>query len=534
MSEPTIEDYYSEDRTSRRRPSSPPTRSCPTGRCTTRPTPTTRRSGPARPASCSPGTHDFDTDARVGPALRQVVRRRHAQRRRTTASTATSRPAAATRSPSTGRASRATPAPSPTPSCSTEVVPVRQRAQGPRASQTGDRVAIYMPMIPELPVAMLACTRIGAAHSVIFGGFSPDAIGDRVNDAEAKVVITADGGYRRGAPSRAQGQRRRRARPLRPPSSTVVVVDRCDTDVDDGRRPRPLVARPHGRRVGRLPARAHGHRGPALPALHLGHHGQAQGHHAHHRRLPHPGRVHPQVRLRPARPRPTSTGARPTSAGSPATATSSTARSPTAPRRSCTRARPTRPPEPRRPRPRGRGPLWDIIERYGVTQLYTAPTAIRTFMKWGDRGAGRPRPVVAARARHRRRADQPRGVDVVPRAHRRRALPDRRHVVADRDRRPHDHAAARASPPPSPARPPSRCPASCAEVVDDDGNAVERGGGYLTLTRPWPAMLRGIWGDPERYRETYWSRVRGPLLRRRRRQDRRRRLPLAARAGSTT
>ena len=79
--------------------------------------------------------------------------------------------------------------------------PVRQRAQGPRASSEGDRVAIYMPMIPELPIAMLACTRIGAAHSVIFGGFSPDAIIDRVNDAEAKVIITADGGYRRGAPS---------------------------------------------------------------------------------------------------------------------------------------------------------------------------------------------------------------------------------------------------------------------------------------------------------------------------------------------
>ena len=65
----------------------------------------------------------------------------------------------------------------------------------------GDRVAIYMPMIPELPVAMLACTRIGVAHSVIFGGFSPDSIIDRVQDGECKVVITADGGYRRGAAS---------------------------------------------------------------------------------------------------------------------------------------------------------------------------------------------------------------------------------------------------------------------------------------------------------------------------------------------
>ncbi|MPY93789.1 MAG: AMP-binding protein, partial [Acidimicrobiia bacterium] len=67
--------------------------------------------------------------------------------------------------------------------------------------EAGDRIAIYMPMIPELPVAMLACTRIGVVHSVIFGGFSPDAIVDRCNDAEAKVIITADAGYRRGNPS---------------------------------------------------------------------------------------------------------------------------------------------------------------------------------------------------------------------------------------------------------------------------------------------------------------------------------------------
>src|SRR5204862_7576278 len=63
----------------------------------------------------------------------------------------------------------------------------------------GDRVNIYMPMIPELPIAMLACTRIGAAHSVVFGGFSATALADRINDAEAKVLVTADGGYRRGA-----------------------------------------------------------------------------------------------------------------------------------------------------------------------------------------------------------------------------------------------------------------------------------------------------------------------------------------------
>ena len=85
---------------------------------------------------------------------------------------------------------------------------------------------------------------------------------------------------------------------------------------------------------------------------------------------------------------------------------------------------------------------WSIVERYGVTILYTAPTAIRAHMKWGPEHAARPRPRVAPAARLGRRADQPRGVDVVPRAHRRGALPDRRHVVADRDRDDPHHAAA--------------------------------------------------------------------------------------------
>ena len=122
----------------------------------------------------------------------------------------------------------------------------------------------------------------------------------------------------------------------------------------------------------------------------------------------------------------------------------------------------------------------------------------------GGRGAREARPVVAAAARHRRRAHQPRGVDVVPHPHRWRPLPDRRHVVADRDRRPHDHPAAGRHRPQAGLghRPAAR---HRVEVVDDDGTPIEKGGGYLTITRPWPAMLRGIWGDPERYFDTYWS-----------------------------
>ncbi|MGD9754661.1 MAG: AMP-binding protein, partial [Acidimicrobiia bacterium] len=96
--------------------------------------------------------------------------------------------------------------------------------------QSGDRVAIYMPMVPELPVAMLACTRIGVAHSVIFGGFSPDAIVDRCNDAEARLIITADAGYRRGVPSALKTNVDVALADCKTVEN-VVVVDRCGTEV---------------------------------------------------------------------------------------------------------------------------------------------------------------------------------------------------------------------------------------------------------------------------------------------------------------
>ena len=146
-----------------------------------------------------------------------------------------------------------------------------------------------------------------------------------------------------------------------------------------------------------------------------------------------------------------------------------------------------------------------------MTILYTAPTAIRTFMKWGDDIPAKFDLSLAAAARLGRRADQPRGVALVPQAHRRRPRPDRRHVVADRDRRHHDQPAARRHRRSSPARPSAPIPGISAEILDDEGKpcTTPEAVGYLVLTKPWPAMLRGIWGDPERYKETYWSRF-GP------------------------
>ena len=325
----------------------------------------------------------------------------------------------------------------------------------------GDRVAIYMPMIPELPVAMLACTRIGAAHSVIFGGFSPDSIIDRVNDAEAKVIITADGGYRRGAVA-----------PLKPnvddavadtPSvEHVVVVRRTENDVEmvDGRDHwyHDLMADA----VDRLPARADGREDLLYLLYTSGTTAKPKGiMHTTGGYLTQVAFTHKYVfDLHPdtdvywcAADIGWVTGHSyivygPLTNGATSVIYEGTPDTP------------------------GKDRLWAIVERYGVTQLYTAPTAIRTFMKWGEEEPREARPVEPAAARHGRRAHQPRGVDVVPHVHRRRALPDRRHVVADRDRRhmisplPGVTTQARLGDLPAPRH--------RREVVDDDGNRSSR------------------------------------------------------------
>ena len=109
--------------------------------------------------------------------------------------------------------------------------------------QTGDRIAIYMPMIPETVVAMLACARLGAPHTVVFGGFSATALSDRIIDCDARVVITADGGYRRGSPSAPEDRRWTRRCRSALTCATVLVVKRTGQDVDVGRRAGRVVAR---------------------------------------------------------------------------------------------------------------------------------------------------------------------------------------------------------------------------------------------------------------------------------------------------
>ena len=166
------------------------------------------------------------------PAVRQVVRRRQAQRRRSTASTGTSRTGTATGSRSTGSASpRTTPATITYAELKDEVCKAAN-ALTELGVETGDRVAIYMPMIPETVVAMLACARIGAPHTVVFGGFSADALASRIDDCEAQVVITADGGYRRGAPSALKPAVDEACEKSGDVVRKVLVVRRTGQDVD--------------------------------------------------------------------------------------------------------------------------------------------------------------------------------------------------------------------------------------------------------------------------------------------------------------
>ena len=169
-------------------------------------------------------------------------------------------------------------------------------------------------MIPEAVVAMLACARLGAPHSVVFGGFSAEALAGRILDLDARVVITADGGYRRGA---ASGLKVNVDQALEqcPDVRTVLVIRRTGQDVDVAGRARRLVAR--RRRPPAADPRARGvrRRAAALCDVHERHDRQAQGDPAHDRGLSHPCRHHPPAGVRPQGRRRTSSGRPPTSGG---------------------------------------------------------------------------------------------------------------------------------------------------------------------------------------------------------------------------
>ena len=362
----------------------------------------------------------------------------------------------------------------------------------------GDRVAIYMPLIPEAAVAMLACARIGAIHSVVFGGFSADALLSRIQDADAKLVITADGGFRKGA-----------AFALKPAVDEalkgetnvkqVLVVKRTgqETAWQEGRdlwwhdvvNPQPSVhtpeffdsehplfilytsgttARPKGifhTTGGYLTQVAFTHKAvfdikprtdvywcTADVGWITGHSYMVYG--------------------------PLINGATQVMyEGTPDTP--------------------------------HKGRIFEIIEKYGVTILYTAPTLIRTWMKWGDEY---PEQFNLSTLRLLGSVGEP----INPEAWiwYRHVIGGGRCPIVDTWWQTETGAimisplpGVTATKPGSAMRP---LPGISAKVVDDNGVEVGDGhGGYLILDKPWPSMLRGVWGEEERFKETYWSRWEG-------------------------
>ncbi len=364
--------------------------------------------------------------------------------------------------------------------------------------RAGDTVAIYMPMVPEAVVAMLACARLGAPHTVIFGGFSSDALRSRILDCDAHFVITADGGYRRGAPSA-----------LKP--AVDEAVSQCP-DVN-----RVLVVRRTGQEVAWdserdvwwhevVDRQPEVHEPESFDAEHplyimytSGTTAKPKGIlHTSGGYLTHVSATHHLIFDLKADRDVFWTAADigwvtghsyivygPLANGATSVMYEGTPDTPT------------------------RDRWWEIVERYKVTILYTAPTTIRTFMKWGEE-------LPAGHDLSSLRLLGSVGEPINPEAW----IWYRTHIGGDRcpivdTWWQTETGGILITPLPGvtatkPGAAMTPFPGVSVDVVDNEGRSVGNGeGGYLVITEPWPGMLRGIYGDDERYKETYWSRFPG-------------------------
>ncbi|GAA3214267.1 acetate--CoA ligase [Actinocorallia longicatena] len=356
----------------------------------------------------------------------------------------------------------------------------------------GDRVAIYMPMIPETAVAMLACARLGATHSVVFGGFSVDALKTRIEDAQAKLVITADGGYRRGAPSALKPTV---DQAVTDTVENVLVVRRTGQDVDWTDRDvwwHELVDRQSEEHVPEAHDAEHplfilytsGTTGKPKGILHTTGGYLTQVSYTHDAVFDHKpdtdvywctadvGWVtgHSYIVYGPL------------SNGATSVIYEGTPDTP------------------------HKGRWWEIIQKYGVTIFYTAPTAIRTFMKWGDA-------IPAQFSLSSIRVLGSVGEPINPEAYvwYRQNIGAGKTPIVDTWWQT-ETGAIMISPLPGvthgkPGAAMRPLPGISADVVDENAQSVPDGsGGFLVLNEPWPSMLRTIWGDDERFVKTYWSR----------------------------
>jgi acetyl-CoA synthetase len=362
----------------------------------------------------------------------------------------------------------------------------------------GDRVGIYLPLVPEVVIAMLACARIGAIHSVVFAGFAPESVRDRMNDAQAKVIITADGGYRRGQiiPLKRNTDK---ALEGAPSIEHVVVVMRRPGSGGDEAFAHMQEGRDHWwhRLMADAPAYCEPEEMDAEDVLYILYTSGTTGKPK--------GIVH-------------TTGGYLTGVTATTklvfdlkdedvfwctadvgwvTGHSYLVYGPLANGATCVmyEGAPDWPDKDR---------FWDICARHGVTIFYTAPTAIRAFMKWGD----------ALPARHdlsRLRLLGSVGEPINPEAwmwyH--EHIGGRRCPIVDTWWQTETGAivisplpGVTATKPGSATRP---LPGYSAELLDSAAKPIPVGGGLLAMTRPWPAMLRTIWGDDERYVQTYFS-----------------------------